>query len=75
MRALDIRLKEYAGGLRETAAGIMTVVQQVEAVRQDVNPETQGLRDTAKMYTLVADDLDVILTGRELQRWMIEVEL
>lgn len=65
------RVVAYSLNLRSIAAQLTDIVTQVEAVRQDVNPQTQELRDSIKLYGLVADDLDKIVNGEELQTFII----
>lgn len=72
MRALAVRLREYAQTQRSTAEQLLDVVAKIEQTRQDVNPETQGLSDTASLLTHVADDIEKLLAGEELGRWRIE---
>lgn len=75
MRALEVRLAEYSTSLRSTAAQLVAIAEQVEALRPDENPETQGLRDSARLESLIADDLDKILAGEELKGFIVIADL
>lgn len=75
MRTIETRLTEYTANLRSIADQLDVVIQQVESVRMDENPETQPLRDSIKLYRLVADDLVKILAGEELRGFVITGEL
>lgn len=75
MRTLETRLDEYVKNLRSIADQLDVVIQQVESVRMDENPETQPLRDSIKLYRLIADDLAKISAGQELQDFFITGEL
>lgn len=75
MRPIETRLQEYSQNLRSIADQLDDVIQQVEAVRMDENPETQPLRDSIKLYRLIADDLDKVLAGEELRGFVITGEL
>lgn len=75
MRDMRVRLTEYSTSLRSVADQITAVAEKVESVRQDVNPETQGLRDSATLYRLIAGDLDTILRGEELKGFIITGEV
>lgn len=73
--SLRDRVVEYSTNLRSIAAQLRDIVDQVEAVRQDVNPGTQPLRDSIRLYETIADDLDKVLAGQELQKFIITGEL
>ncbi len=73
--SLRDRVAAYSANLRSIAALLAVIVEQVEAVRQDVNPETQPLRDSIRLYETIADDVDKILAGQELQKFLITGEL
>jgi hypothetical protein len=74
-RDLRDRVEEYEANLRSLASQLENVVKQVEVARPDVNPGTQELRDTIRLYRLIADDITKILAGQELQPFIITGEL
>lgn len=71
MKGLRGRVAAYIENLRSIADQVEQLVLQIEAARMDVNPETQGLRDTVKLHRSVADDLDKILRNEKLEHWVI----
>jgi hypothetical protein len=73
--SLRDRMVAYAANLRSIAAQLRVIVEQVEAVRQDVNPETQPLRDSIRLYETIADDIDKVLAGEPLKTFIITGEL
>lgn len=74
-RSLHVRLAEYATNLRSIADQLDVIVQQVEAVRQDVNPETQSIRESIRLYETIAEDIDKILAGEELKTFVVVGDL
>lgn len=72
---LRARVVDYAENLRSIADQLEVVVHQVEAIRQDVNPETQPLRDGIRLYRLIAEDLDKVIAGIPLEKFAITGEL
>lgn len=69
-RSLRTRLQEYADSLRETSSALTGL-----AGRAPATPETDALRELAKIQGLLSDDLHKILRGEELQAYMITVEV
>lgn len=70
-RSLETRLTEYSTNLRSIADQLQNLVDQIEAARPDVNPETQEARDGIRLYRLIADDIDKILAGEELATFIV----
>lgn len=70
-RPLRDRVLEYSINLRAIANQLQVIVDAVEAARPDTNPGTQELRDSIRLHRLIADDIDKILRGEELQKWAI----
>ena len=74
MRSIEERLQEYSKATRGLIPQLKGVLAQVPEVAITVSSHT-ALNDAIRLYQVVADDLDKILRGEELQRWRIEGEI
>lgn len=73
--SLRDRVVEYSANLRSIAAQLSNIVDQVEAQRQDVNPGTEELRSSIRLYETIADDIDKVLAGQKLETFIITGEI
>jgi hypothetical protein len=74
-RPLIIRLAEYTQALRTTAVGMADAADKIEAKYGTKAANTESLRDGIRLYGLLADDLDKLLGGEELNPFAIEGEV
>ncbi|QGZ16777.1 hypothetical protein PBI_DEWDROP_130 [Microbacterium phage Dewdrop] len=70
-RPLEVRLQEYLNHGRRTAEQLLLIANTMDE-RFPTESQTAELRATAKVQQIVADDLEKLLRGEELQGWKIE---
>jgi len=74
-RPIEERLTEYAAAMRQSAEGMLDGAALIEAKYGKKAANTGGLRDGARLYVLVAEDIDKILAGEELRPFVVEGEV
>lgn len=74
-RPIEERLLEYAVAMRLTASQMIDAAEMLEAKYGTKAANTQGLRDGAKLYGLVAGDVDKIIAGEELRPFVVTGEI
>jgi hypothetical protein len=75
LRPLDVRLREYASVLRSTGEQMDATAELIEAKYGKKAANTESLRDGARLYNLLCNDLERILRGEQLQSFIIEGEI
>jgi hypothetical protein len=71
VRPIEVRLKEYAEATRALNPQMIAVAEAAEA-KFGKAANTEPLRDAARLYELIANDLDKILAGEELTPFRVE---
>jgi hypothetical protein len=61
--------------MRQTADGLTEAAQLLEAKYGKKAANTQHLHDGARLYVLVAEDVDKIIAGEELRPFAVEMEI
>jgi hypothetical protein len=61
--------------MRQTAEGLTDAAALLEAKYGKKAANTSHLHDGAKLYVLVAEDIDKILAGEELRPFVVEGEV
>jgi hypothetical protein len=74
-RPIEERLLEYAVAMRLSASGMIDAAEKLEAKYGTKAANTEPLRDGAKLYGLVAEDIDKILAGTELKPFVVTGEI
>jgi hypothetical protein len=76
-RSLEVRITEYRDNLRSIAGQIDVAVTQIEKTPAAIeNPDSmQALRESVRLYNLIADDLTKVINGEELNRFAITGEI
>lgn len=74
-RSIEVRLLEYAVAMRLSASGMIDAAELLEAKYGKRAANTQPLRDGAKLYGLVAGDIDKLIAGEELKPFVVTGEI
>jgi hypothetical protein len=74
-RPIEERLTEYAAAMRQTAEGLTDAALLLEAKYGKKASNTGHLHDGAKLYVLVAEDIDKIIAGEELRPFAVTGEI
>lgn len=74
-RPLVVRLAEYASVMHSTASQMLGTAELIEAKYGKKAANTDSLREGARLYELLAGDMDKLVGGEELGTFIIEGEI